>query len=387
MRIGFFDCSSGISGDMILGSMIDAGLKGDDFSSGLQALKIKGFKLSSKKVKRAGLIGTKVEIGIKDQKKRTGFLEIGRIIKDSALDPEIKDRAGEIIERLSRAEALAHGEGQKIYLGHIDSIDLIVDVVGSLIGMKYLGIEEISSSPINTGSGFIDTHHGRLPVPAPATAALLKGAPIYSNGIPYELTTPTGAAIITTIADSFGHMPLMKLNVVGSGAGSLDIASQSNMLRLFIGEGDGEDRGDRVVLIEANIDDMNPQIYEYLMERLFDSGALDVFLTPIIMKKGRPGIILGILAHPDQINKIKGVVFDETTTIGLRIQEVRREVLQRSIKMVSTSYGEVMVKVIKGETGGLRLIPEYDDLRRIARSKKIPLRRIMEEIKKEIGDE
>lgn len=387
MRIGYFDCSSGISGDMILGALIDAGLREDDLNLGLQALKIKGFKLSSKKVKRAGLIGTKVELGIKNQKKKAGFQEIDRIIKDSALDPEIKDRAVQIIERLSRAEALAHGEGQKIYLGHIDSIDLILDVVGSLIGMKYLGIEEISSSPINTGSGFIDSHHGRLPVPAPATAALLKGAPIYSSGIPHELTTPTGAAIITTIADSFGHMPMMKLNVVGSGAGSLDIVSQSNLLRLFMGEGDGEDKGNRVVLIEANIDDMNPQIYEYLMERLFDLGALDVFLTPIIMKKGRPGIILSILAQPDQIAEIKEIVFDETTTIGIRIQEVRREILQRSIRHVSTSFGRIRVKVIKGCTGEVRLMPEYDDLKNIARSKGIPLMRLMEEIRREIADE
>ncbi len=387
MRIGYFDCSSGISGDMILGALINAGLKEDDLSSGLKALKIKGFKLSSKKVKRAGLVGTKVELGIKDQKKKAGFQEIERIIKDSALDPGIKDRAGEIIGRISRAEALAHGESQKIYLGHIESIDLILDVVGSLIGIKYLGIEEISSSPINTGSGFIDSHHGRLPVPAPATAALLKGAPIYSSGIPHELTTPTGAAIITTIADSFGHMPLMKLNVVGSGAGGLDIASQSNLLRLFIGEGDGEDKGDRVVLIEANIDDMNPQIYEYLMERLFDVGALDVFLTPIIMKKGRPGIILSILVQPDQIAVIKEIVFDETTTIGIRIQEVRREILQRSIRHVSTSFGRIRVKAIKGCTGEVRLMPEYDDLKKIARSKGIPLMRLMEEIRREIADE
>ena len=387
MRIGYFDCSSGISGDMILGALIDAGLKVNDLNLGLQALKIKGFKLSSKKVKRAGLVGTKVELGIKDQKKKVGFHEIERIIKDSALDPGIKDRAMQIIERLSRAEALAHGEGQKIYLGHIDSIDLILDVVGSLIGMKYLGIDKTSSSPINTGSGFIDSHHGRLPVPAPATAALLKGAPIYSSGIPHELTTPTGAAIITAIADSFGHMPMMKLNVVGSGAGSLDIVSQSNLLRLFIGEGDGQDKGDRVVLIEANIDDMNPQIYEYLMERLFDLGALDVFLTPIIMKKGRPGIILSILAQPDQIVVIKEIVFNETTTIGIRIQEVRREILQRSIRHVSTSFGRIRVKVIKGGPGAVRLTPEYDDLKNIAKSKGIPLGRLMEEIRKEIEDE
>lgn len=388
MRIGYFDCSSGIAGDMILGSMIDAGLKEKDLISGLRVLKVPGLKISSRKVKRTGLYGTKVKIAIRDKKERRSFSEIGKILEDSDLDRDLKDRAGEILGRLAEAESCVHGRKKKeIHLEYIDAIDLLVDIVGSLIGIRCLGLDEVSASPINTGSGFIQGHHGRLPVPAPATSELLKGVPIYSSGIPHELTTPTGAAIITTIADSFGQMPRMKLTSIGSGAGSLDLASQPNLLRLFIGGKEEGDKGDRVVLIEANIDDMNPQIYEYLMERLFDLGALDVFLTPIIMKKGRPGIMLGILALPDQLDKIKEVVFDETTTIGLRISDLRREVLQRTIKRIKTGYGEVRVKIIKGDAGRLRLAPEYDDLKRIARSKGISLRRLMEEIKKEIGSE
>lgn len=388
MRIGYFDCSSGIAGDMILGSMIDAGLKEKDLISGLRVLKVPGLKISSRKVKRTGLYGTKVKIAIRDKKERRSFSEIGKILEDSDLDRDLKDRAGEILGRLAEAESRVHGRKKKeIHLEYIDAIDLLVDIVGSLIGIRCLGLDEVSASPVNTGSGFIQTHHGRLPVPAPATSELLKGVSIYSNGIPHELTTPTGAAIITTISNSFGQMPRMKLIKVGSGAGGLNIDSQPNLLRLFIGEKEEKDQGNQVILIEANIDDMNPQIYEYLMERLFDLGALDVFLTPIIMKKGRPGIILSILAQPDQIDGIKEIVFNETTTIGLRVQDVRRETLKRSIKSIATSFGKIRVKVVKGGPGRVRLMPEYDDLKKIARSRGIPLRSLMEKIKREIGNE
>src|SRR4030067_3686290 len=316
--IAYFDCSSGISGDMILGALVDAGLPPHKLKKSLSSLPIKGYKLSINSVKRAGFLATKVDVEIQGARgKGQGarkWKDIEKIIRTSKLSDDIKQKGLSIFKRLFEAEAKVHGERfDRIHLHELGAIDCIIDIFGTLIGIDILGIKKIYSSPLNLGSGTVKTGHGILPVPAPATAELLKNVPVYSSDINFEVTTPTGAVLISMLADGFGLMPNIQVSKIGTGAGSKAFKKQPNVLRLFIGQDTehrkqitdnsplsplslrGDERG--VTVIETNIDDMNPQVYEYVMEKLFKSGALDVFLTQVIMKKGRPGIKLTVLCN------------------------------------------------------------------------------------------
>ena len=306
MKIAYFDCFSGISGDMILGALTDLSNDLTFIQGELKKLGLKGYSLSHRKVKRGVIETTKVDVaGSKKLSSETNLNDILKIIKNSSLSEEIKNDSIKIFRRLAKAEAVVHGTTvNQVHFHEVGAIDSIVDIVGSVIGLHHLNISKIVSSPLNTGSGFVKCDHGTLPVPAPAVVELLKGFPCYSSGIQKELTTPTGAAIITTLADKFSPMPKLKVDKVGYGAGDAELKELPNALRIILGEPSSrrESREDLFVL-ETNIDDMNPEFYDLVMEKLFQAGAVDVFLTPIIMKKNRPATKLSILTYQQNIEK------------------------------------------------------------------------------------
>jgi uncharacterized protein (TIGR00299 family) protein len=390
-KIAYFDCFSGISGDMILGAMVDAGLQLNELKRELLKLNLKGYTLKETKVKRTGIKATKVNVLIKQgsgiRNQGSGgkrWKDIEKIVKNSSLSPNIKEKGLEIMRRLFVAEGKVHGEDpENTHLHELGALDCIIDVFGAIIGLNILGLEKIYSSPLNLGSGFVKTEHGTLPVPAPATAEILKGIPTYSTGIPYELTTPTGAAIITAISDGFIPMPPSKIETVGYGAGSKDIKGQPNVLRLCIGESAHIYDKDEVIVIETNIDDLNPQIYEHLIERLLGKGALDVYITPIIMKKGRPAHLLTVLAEKERIGKLIELLFKETTTFGIRFYSSQRNKLSRGIKRINTKYGNIRVKIGYKGDDIINIAPEYEDCKAIAEEKGVPLKVIINEAKKE----
>jgi uncharacterized protein (TIGR00299 family) protein len=388
--IAYFDCFSGISGDMILGALVDAGVPLTKIKDELARLPLKGYQLTAGKVKRAGLRATKVDVKIKSEVK-SQKLEVKRwkdikgIIEQSSLSKDIKQKGLSIFRRLFEAEAKVHsGRYDRIHLHELGAIDCIVDIFGSLIGLDILGIDNIHSSALNLGSGSVNTEHGILPVPAPASVELLKGVPVYSSDISFELTTPTGAVLVSSLSAEFGPMPNMSISKVGTGAGSKNFKEQPNILRLFIGQGmkTGTKTEDNVIVIETNIDDMNPQIYDYVMERLFKAGALDVFLTQIMMKKNRPGIKLTVLSEIEKRDDMINIMMRETTSIGLRFYNAGRKILQREIKPKSTKYGKVRVKESRLGKEIQKVSPEYEDCKRIAKKFNIPL---IEVIKTVVG--
>ncbi|MEW6116165.1 MAG: nickel pincer cofactor biosynthesis protein LarC [Nitrospirota bacterium] len=385
MKIAYFDCYAGISGDMCLGALVDAGVDIADLKKALKNIPIAGYQLTYRKAVRNGISATKVNVAIKRHahQRSIRWKDIEKIIKASSLAPHIKQKGTSIFKRLFEAEAKVHGEDfRAVHLHELGGIDCIVDVFGTVIGLDMLGIEKIYASPINLGSGTVQTAHGILPVPAPATAELLKGCPVHSSGIPFELTTPTGAAIIASLTTEFLSTPDMQIEQVGYGAGNKDFTTLSNTLRIMIGEHTGAQYTDAAVtIIEANIDDMNPQLYEAVVEKLLDAGALDVFLENIIMKKGRPAIKLTVMAKAQDVDKLSLLLFSETTTIGLRFYTAQRKTLEREIVKVKTKYGEVRVKRSSLHGTVLTSAPEYDDLKALATKTGIPLKKLAEEIR------
>ncbi|NTU43705.1 MAG: nickel pincer cofactor biosynthesis protein LarC [Nitrospirales bacterium] len=385
MRIAHFDCFSGISGDMTIAALVDAGADLRAIKEELRKLPFSGYSLSAGKTKRAGISGTQVEVIVDEKKEKPRkWDDIRGIIESSELADPIKEQGLSIFRTLFAAEAKVHGEPvEEVHLHELGGIDCIVDIFGSLIGLDLLRIGKISVSPIHMGGGFVKTSHGKLPVPAPATAELLKGFPAYSTDIPFELTTPTGAAIIAGLALP-SPMPEMTIEAVGYGAGAREIPSAPNLLRIFIGEELRQISGDEVSVIETNIDDMNPQLYEAVMEKLFQAGALDVFLENIIMKKGRPAIKLTTLCHEERAESIKALIFRETTTIGLRYSRVSREVLERETLQIKTRFGNVRVKAARLHGTIVNAGPEYDDLKEISGRTGVPLKILTAEVWKEI---
>jgi uncharacterized protein (TIGR00299 family) protein len=409
LKIAYFDCFSGISGDMCLGALVDAGVSLKNLVRELKKIPVKGYEIHAKKVKRAGVATTKVDVIQKAgsnppqaEQRATRWKDIEKIIQSSSLSEEIKEKGLKIFGRLFKAEAKVHCETfDSVHLHELGAIDCLIDVFGTIIGLEILEVGKVYSSPVNLGSGFIKTEHGILPVPAPGSAEILKGVPVYSTDSNFELTTPTGAAIVREFSSEFGNIPLMNVETVGFGAGSQNFKDRPNVLRLFIGNpltppyvppyqggikrvSIGEMGGsldEKVTVIEANIDDMNPQIYEYVMGRLFKAGALDVFLTQVLMKKGRPGVKLTVLCKETDSEELIKIIMKETTTIGLRFYEVKRRVLQREIKLVDTEFGKVRVKFSRFGNEILKAIPEYEDCKRIAKKLNIPLVEIMRRIR------
>jgi len=383
MTLAYFDCFSGISGDMTLGALVDAGVGIDVLRSELAKLDLAGYAISAEKVTRSGLAAIKVNVVLEKKEQPSRRLpDITKIIEDSSLSPAIKQKSMAIFTRLAAVEAKVHNTTiDHVHFHEVGAVDAIVDIVGSVIGLEHLGITNIIASPLNVGSGSVQTSHGRLPVPAPATAELLKGVPLYSSAPEFELTTPTGAAIISTLASSFGPLPRMRTDRIAYGAGDKDFPGQPNVLRLFIGEPIAAYEEDTSVLIETNIDDMNPQVYDYLIEKLMKQGAQDAYLTPIIMKKGRPAILLSVLTDNAKSDSMLDIIFRETTSIGVRIREVGRKKLSRELREVETQFGKVRVKIGSRGDELLTVTPEYEDCKKLAEEKQAPLKTVMEEAK------
>jgi uncharacterized protein (TIGR00299 family) protein len=399
-RVLYFDCFSGISGDMTLGALLDAGLPLDDLRQALGSLALGDVELRADKVLRTGVSATKFSVhetppdpapGTANSKPHAHrhLPKIFKMIDGSSLSAEGRDRAKAMFQRLGEAEAAIHQMPvEKVHLHEVGALDSIIDIVGAVFAMEWAGADRIVCSPLNVGGGTVQSAHGVFPVPAPATVRILGGAPVYSGAVQKELVTPTGALIATTYASSFGPLPAMTVERVGYGAGDRDDPSTPNVLRVLIGEeiaglkpcatpdvAQGfSPAGDRVTVIECEIDDMNPQIFGVVMERLYAAGALEVFYVPVQMKKNRPGTLLTVVAPPARRSAMTDVIFRETTTIGLRYYNVERECLDRAIVPVETPIGTVRVKVASRGGKVVNATPEFDDCARLAAAHDLPVK-------------
>jgi len=384
MRIAYFDCFSGASGDMILGACLDAGLALDDLRQDLAGLGVGGYTLAVESIRKQGFAASQFDVQLDPtaDKPHRHLKHIQEMIESSSLSPTVQQRATAIFTRLAEAEAAAHRTTiEKVHFHEVGAIDAIVDIISACIAMERLGIERVYCSPIPTGNGTLTCEHGVLPVPAPATAALLKGVPLAECEEMAELTTPTGAAILTTLSARFGPMPGMKIERVGVGAGRRDNQTRPNILRLIIGEavdaaGD-EDDTDEVVVLEANLDDVSGEVVGYVYDRLFEAGALDVFASPIYMKKNRPATQLTVLIPPELREAIEMILFAETTTFGVRGHTARRRKLVRSIETLEMEFGPLRVKVGRLAGKVVTALPEYEDCREAAARTGKPLADIM----------
>jgi pyridinium-3,5-bisthiocarboxylic acid mononucleotide nickel chelatase len=383
MKLAYFDCFSGISGDMTLGALVDAGLSADTLRSDLRALQVPGWELTTEKAWKNGMSATHVRVKTEDQQKHRSLSTILEILKTSQLAPPVRERASAIFRKLGEAEAHVHDAPLgKVHFHEVGAVDAIVDIVGACIGFHALGIERFACSPLNVGGGTAKMAHGVLPVPAPATARLLQGAPTFSNGVQRELVTPTGAAIVATLCDSFGPQPPMTVSAIGYGAGAADLEGQPNVVRIMIGEcadKSAHPLDEEISIIEANLDDMNPQIYGYVVEKALLAGALDVYTTALQMKKNRPGTLLTILCRPQDTEALMSLIFAETTTFGVRTHRAQRRALPREWVNVSTSYGNVRIKLSRSNGQVLQVTPEYDDCRKLAVEKQVPLQQVINE--------
>ncbi|MFA5165050.1 MAG: nickel pincer cofactor biosynthesis protein LarC [Candidatus Omnitrophota bacterium] len=385
MKILCLDCQSGISGDMFIGAMIGCGLDIGRLASELRRMKIGKYRISARKVRRSGMAGVKFDVEYKkhhghEHTEEKTFAGISRAIRASGLSSRVKDMSMAVFTNLAKAEAKAHGIAPaKVHFHEVGDIDSVVDIVGACIGMEALGIERVSASNIVSGSGTILVHGAVFPNPAPATAYLLEGFDITIEDLPFELITPTGAAILKTFSAKRGRGNISGCRILGSGygAGSLEIPGHANLLRAMLCETAEEDavngpRDAGVTVLETNIDDMNPQVYSYLIEKLLDAGALDVYVTPVIMKKSRPGCVLAVIAGKNDAQRLSEMIFEETPTFGIRRHDAERTVLGRKIVEVSTKYGNIRVKLGFGNRKLITVSPEYDDCAKAAKKAKVP---------------
>jgi pyridinium-3,5-bisthiocarboxylic acid mononucleotide nickel chelatase len=383
MKCAYFDCFSGISGDMTLGALLDAGVPIEQLRGELHGLNLPGWELSAEKVWKNGMAATHAKVRAQDTTTHRSLSTILGLIEKSALTARVKNHASAVFQKLGEAEAAVHDVLlEKIHFHEVGAIDAIIDIVGACIGFAALGIESFACSALNVGGGTAKMAHGVLPVPAPATARLLLGKPTYSNGIQKELVTPTGAAIVATLCSNFGPQPPMTVTAIGYGAGTADLEGQPNVLRLMVGEAAEKPataESETIRVLEANLDDMNPQIYGYFLERALTAGALDVFSTPVQMKKNRPGMLVTVLCKPEDEPKFHEMFFAETTTLGVRTYTAERRVLARQWETVHTNFGEVRIKVARLNGHIRQASPEFEDCRKLAEAKNVPLQRVMEE--------
>ncbi|MBV8844946.1 MAG: nickel pincer cofactor biosynthesis protein LarC [Bryobacterales bacterium] len=374
MKICYFDAFSGISGDMTVGALADAGAPAAALLDALNSLNT-GARYEIEKTSRRGIAASKFRVHLGDSSRAHRHLShIVRLIDQSGITPRAKTNASAVFTKLAEAEAQVHGVSiERVHFHEVGAADSIADIVGACIALDLLGIEEVHVSPINTGSGTVQTEHGILPIPAPATALLLAGKPVYARGPELELTTPTGAAIASALGAGFGPLPPMRIASIGYGAGDRDLVQQANVLRALIGEKTRAAEAAQVSVMEANIDDSNPQVLGYALERLMEAGALDVSLSPLQMKKNRPGTLLRVIAKPEDQERMAQIVFAETSTLGLRIYSAERRVEERRIVEVETAWGNV-----RGKISGLGVFtPEYEDCRVIAAKNGLPLREVL----------
>jgi pyridinium-3,5-bisthiocarboxylic acid mononucleotide nickel chelatase len=422
-RILYIDCFSGASGDMVLGALLDLGLPLDGLRAALGSLAIDYGEVAADRVLRAGVSATKFRLraaaapvagsadhhdhdhahhshhdhghhhhpGDHDHSHHDhshdaahhhhgghghhSLKEIAAAIERSALTREGKDRAVHLFERLGEAEAAIHAMPlDTIHLHEVGAIDSIIDIVGAVHGMNWLGADRVVASPLNVGSGTVECAHGTFPVPAPATARLLQGVPVYSGAVAAELVTPTGALLVTEYAESFGVLPQMRLESMGYGAGNRDFTGHPNVLRIIVGRSDAASVDERIVVLECEIDDMNPQLFGPLMDRLHANGALDVFYAPVQMKKNRPGTLVTVIARPEQREALSGMLFAETTTIGVRYQELLRERLEREVRSIPTPVGPIRFKIATRDGRVLNASPEFDDCAKAAAERGLPIK-------------
>jgi uncharacterized protein (TIGR00299 family) protein len=442
MRIAYLECFSGMSGDMFMGALVDAGVPARVFEETVAALGV-GAKLEISRVVRSGISSTKVDVYVDGKKDlpreeywegqgqhshahsgdghehedehrghsrshpsetRTepalslpkgvsaphehshgrGLSEIRRIISAASISESAKKTAIAIFEALGRAEAKIHDTSmESVHFHEVGAVDAIVDIVCAAVGAEALGVDEIICSPLNVGGGMMKGAHGTFPVPAPATVELLKDAPVYSSGLQAELVTPTGAAIVKTLASRFAAFPEMKIEKSGYGAGSQDFPGHPNVVRLTIGEAAStlaaKTASETITVLEANLDDLNPQVFGYVMDRLLEEGALDAFGMPVQMKKNRPGMLLTVLCRPEDAGKLAQLIFTETTTLGVRRRDEMRQTLARRWESVGTPWGEVRIKIASMNGTVTNYAPEYEDCRRIAAEHHVPLKTVMQE--------
>ena len=373
MKVAYFDCFAGISGDMTLGALVDAGLSFAALKSELDKLSVREFTLSQRRVEKHGIAGTKIDVNAREGHVHRHLKDVLEIIDNSAISASAKEKAARVFQKLAEAEAKIHGTTiEAVHFHEVGAVDAIVDVVGAIVGLELLGIEAIYASKFRFGSGHTRGAHGAMPVPVPAVVEMAKGFPSERTDIPYELVTPTGAALLTALASKIGETIQLRTESTGYGAGTRDVEQVPNLLRVEIGELVSDPRTDFPVLLETNIDDMTPEIYGYLIDRLLEAGARDAFLTPVIMKKGRPGIQLTVLADSNKETELTELIFSETTTLGIRRLPVQRHILERRTDTVQTPYGPIRVKI--SDIGGKqRVTPEYDDCARIAREQQVPI--------------
>lgn len=412
MKLAYFDCPSGAAGDMILGALVDAGVPFATLERELGGLDLAGYRIECSEVMKAGFRATKVHVHLDGYEEGPGYFrrlpapeghahldanradahgaaghrgltDILDILERSRLVPEVRDMASRIFRRLADAEARVHGTTpERVQFHDVGAIDAIVDVTGSCLGLHLLGVDAVHFGTLPVGGGFVQGPHGRIPVPAPAVAELLRGFPTLDNGIRRELVTPTGAAILTTLAAGSGAMPAMRVTAVGYGAGTLELETP-NVLRLFVGEGAGAAPTETVMQMETTIDDMSPQLYEPLLERLLEGGALDAWLTPVIMKRSRPGVVLTALCEPSRVADLSRLLFEESPTIGVRWTAYQRARLAREMVRLDTAHGPVTFKVSRLDGRVVTVTPEFEEVRRIARERGLAVREVLEQARAE----
>ncbi len=368
---------------MIMAALVDAGAPLDALRSELRKLPLEGWELVAREVRKGAFRATKVDVEI-DPHAHPHHRALGDVLallERSGLGAAVREKAARVFTRLADAEARAHGTTRdRVRFHDVGAVDAIVDVTGACVGLELLGVQAVHVSALPLGGGVVDGPHGQVPVPAPGTAELLRGFPVVDTGVKAELVTPTGAAILTTLALSAGRMPAMTVAAVGYGAGTRDLPGIPNVLRCFVGETVDAAPGDETILqVETTIDDMSPQLYEPLIERLFEAGALDVFLQPVVMKRGRPGVVVTTLCAPDRIDDLSRVLFEETSTIGVRWSERRRTRLQRESVTLTTAYGAIPFKVSRLGGRVITVTPEFADVARIAREKSLPVREVLDQ--------
>lgn len=386
MRVAYGDLIGGVSGDMFVAALLDLGLPLNKLRSELKKISSLKFELKvAKKIVHSIRATQLLVICAKNEAPRS-WKQIHALIERSKLNTEIKNTGIEIFTRLARAEAKIHGVAvDNVHFHEIGATDSIVDILAAAIGKRELGIGSFNFSRIPLGRGVTGSMHGPLPIPGPATLELLKGLPVFGVDVEGETVTPTGAAIVRTLGKTFGEQPNMKVEKIGYGTGQKAFLSRPNLFRLILGADNPTWRREEMLVIETNIDDMNPQFYDHVIDRLFDAGARDVFLAPIQMKKNRPATLLTVICEPLRREPIAGIIFQETSTIGMRYYPVSRMILNRESKKVKTRFGEITVKTIEQPNGAKRSSPEYDDLKRIAAAKKIPIKQLHDEIMRIVG--
>ena len=383
MRILYYDCFSGISGDMNLGAMIDLGIEKEYITSELDKLNLKGWELIAEKDQRHGIHGTKVTVRqTRHEHEHRHLSDIEKIINNSSLDSKTKELSLRIFMKIALAEASVHRiPVDKVHFHEVGAIDSIIDIVGAAICYNALKVDGVHVSPVELGSGFVKCDHGRLPVPAPATSEIIQGIPVKKGGVDFEATTPTGAAIIAALGTEFGQEAAIKIEKTAYGIGHKEHPLIPNLLRVFLGEKIASpDSGHTAVQLECNIDDMNPEFFEFISERLFNAGASDVFLSNIIMKKGRPGVVMHIICEAEKAESMKSIIFTESTSLGIRSFPFKKDTLARKFEKVNSIYGEVTVKRSYYNEKQVSCKPEYDDCRRIAAASGIPLKEVYNNI-------